>query len=119
MRFSEDDLRSALRRREPGENFSLQVLAKARSMRLPEPAPRSMLTRKLAVAAALVIFVCAATWAGFAQYRRVEQRRAGEAAEQQAILALRITTAELNHVFERVQANTSVQSDSGGKYEEN
>lgn len=119
MHFSEDDLRSALRRREPGEHFSLQVLARVRKEGAPEFAPRGTLTRKLAVAAALLIFAGVATWAGFSQYRRAEQRRAGEAAQQQAILALRITTAELNHVFERVQANARVQSNSGGRYEAN
>ena len=39
----------------------------------------------------------------FVHYRRVQERRAGEAAKQQALLALRITNAKLNHVIERVK----------------
>lgn len=40
---------------------------------------------------------------GFVHYRGVQERRAGEVAKQQALLALRITNAKLNHVIERVK----------------
>jgi hypothetical protein len=125
MHFSDDDLRSALRRRDPGERFTGQVLAKLRTEGAAGLAPRSVwpkrkvLLQKLAVAAVFLVVAGAAAWEGLAQYRRFDRRRAGEAAERQAVLALRMTTAQLNHVFERAQAAERDQSDAGGINETN
>ena len=42
---------------------------------------------------------------GFLHYRNVQGWREGEAAKQQALVALRITNAKLNHVIERVKTS--------------
>jgi hypothetical protein len=125
MQFSEEDLRSALRRKDPGTAFTRQVIAKVNreslgtdSRRRPEKllSRPSFSSRKLALVSA---FLTVLVMAGWAQYQRARQRRAGEIAEQRTIFALRITTVKLNHVFERAQAAARDQSKSGESYEEN
>jgi len=43
--------------------------------------------------------LAAGGWLGVARYRQVQERQAGERARQQAILAMRIANAKLNHVL--------------------
>ena len=118
MHFSEDELRDALRRKDPGESFTKDVITRI-ALRQAQGAITASLSdrfRKLwrelrlrpALASALVaILVFAGGLLGLVQYRRVREQRAGEAAKQQALLALRITNAKLNHVFERVKTAPS------------
>jgi hypothetical protein len=124
MHFSDDDLRSALGRKDPGERFSEQVLAKISGEAAAKPAQRrpwrnrGFMIHKL-VPAGVFLVLAVAAWEGFVQYRRAEQRRAGEVAERQAIFALRMTTAQLHYVFARVQADGRGQTSPGGRNDEN
>jgi hypothetical protein len=114
MHFSEDELRAALHRKNPGESFTDKVMAHIAS---PEarrihahrlPSRFAELWRRLALrpalAAALILVVAAGVSLGYLRYLQIQERRAGEIAKQQALLALRITNAKLNHVFERVKS---------------
>jgi len=114
MRFSEDDLKTALQRKDPGERFTQEVMARisqgqARKQAVPSRGGRLRefwrhLGLRPVLAGALAAVVILGGSFEFVQYRRAEERRAGEAARQQALLALRITNAKLNHVLERVKA---------------
>jgi len=113
MQFSEDDLRAALRRKDPGESFTGRVMVRVSQLqtqvaatpkagsRLGELWHRLCLRPALTGAVAVMLIVGGSL--GFVHYRGVRERRAGEVAKQQALLALRITNAKLNHVIERVK----------------
>ena len=113
MQFSEDDLRAALRRKDPGESFAERVMVRvsqlqARVTATPKAGSRlSGLWHRLwlrpARTGAVAVMLIAGGSLGFVRYRDVQQRRAGEVAKRQALLALRITNAKLNHVIERVK----------------
>lgn len=118
MHFSENDLRSALRRKDPGDAFTQRVMARINQAKERASEPRQQRQRDIrqpwrpwpwkgALAGVLTVTLVFAGWLGFMHHRQNEERQAGEAAKQQAILALRITTAKLNHVFERVKASPS------------
>ena len=117
MHFSEDDLKNALRRKDPGPGFTQRVMARVGQTEQKEvPAhgglagnvARGWLTwlgalrlRPAMTVLAAILLVAVAGWIGYEKYRnaRIEQARE---AEQKTILALRITSAKLNHVFKRV-----------------
>lgn len=115
MQFSEDDLRAALRRKDPGEPFTERVMAHVMKLharvtaaprtgsRLGELLHRLWFRPALTGAVATILIVGGSL--GFLRYRNVQRWREGEAAKQQALLALRITNAKLNHVFERVKTS--------------
>lgn len=115
MHFSEDDLRASLRRKDPGEPFTERVMAhviqhQARVAAVPGSGSRvGELLRRLWLRPALTGALAAILFVGgslsFLHYRKVQRWREGEAAKQQALLALRITNAKLNHVFERVKTS--------------
>jgi hypothetical protein len=124
MPFSEDDLRAALKRKDPGPGFTQRVMAHVaqQSVAQQEKSPPAVRPSRgwftwlwlhrpypamAAVAAVLVLAV--ASWVGF---ERHEQRQKAMQAEQEAILALRITNAKLNHVFQRVKQSEGNESDS-------
>ncbi|MBI2681023.1 MAG: hypothetical protein HYX25_08470 [Candidatus Solibacter usitatus] len=105
MSHLEDELKSALGRKETAEDFTQRVL-----QRIAGPAPRSWFDelatllrppRLQWVAASLVILVV--PFAAL-EYRRERQVRAqGEVAKQQLMLAMRIAGAELYHAQQQVQ----------------
>jgi hypothetical protein len=117
MHFSEDDLKNALRRKDPGPSFTQRVMARVAQVEqgkrpakqdLANKVPRGWMAwlgviklRPVMTALAAILLVAAASWMGYEKYReaRIEQARE---AEQKTILALRITNAKLNHVFQRV-----------------
>ncbi len=110
MHFSEDDLRSALRRKDPGASFTERVIARCRQAEGKASAPRRLktppfrqpwwpLNLRAAVAATLVLLLAVGGWLAVARYRQVHEKEAGERARQQAILAMRIAKAKLNHVL--------------------
>lgn len=119
MPFSEDDLRAALKRKDPGSGFTQRVMSRlsqqektASSSERPGGwltwlRPLKLYPAMAAVAAVLVLTV--GSWMGYERYQAIKitdaQRERQEAlhAEQQAILAIRITNAKLNHVFKRVK----------------
>jgi flagellar biosynthesis component FlhA len=125
MQFSEDDLRAALKRKDPGPEFTQQVMARlnqpAAKTKAPGRVTRSGLSSWLAMfrigpalaAAAVAVLLLVGAWIGYQSYRQheqqakaIQQRRELEEkqAEQQAILAVRITSEKLNHVFQKVNS---------------
>jgi uncharacterized protein HemX len=122
MRPLEDELRRALRRREPPPGFTGRVLARVR----PEADARNLGAESesrpwrarwgrwtwsgprlrlglAAVAACLLLAVSLFVWQ---RHREEQQRREGEAARAQVMEALRITSAKLNRVRAKVEAAT-------------
>ncbi|HEY6251663.1 MAG TPA: hypothetical protein VI685_17025 [Candidatus Angelobacter sp.] len=114
MHFSEDDLRRALRPKDPGEAFTQRVMARINQGEAMAAAPGHVgffsrlwpprLRPALAGALAAGVLV-AGGWFGLAQYHHSQELARGERARQQTILALRITNAKLNHVFERIKVS--------------
>jgi hypothetical protein len=126
MHFSEDDLRQALKRKDPGEGFTQRVMARvnqsqAESKTGPEIKKSNgsfwtwwKLRPAWIIAVASVLFLGFA-WTGYqyAEYRHREdariaqenerQLREAERARDQAILALEIARSKLNHVLQRAQ----------------
>lgn len=122
MQFSEDDLRSALKPKDPGPEFTRRVMARLSEAEMrPKTAapsqPRAWhfwfagLKFGPALAAALAVLLMVGAWVGYQGYQRqqqeakkIQQQREMEAkkAERQAMLALRITSEKLNHVFQKV-----------------
>ena len=84
----EDQLKLALQRKQPPPGFRDRVLATRRPQRHPY--------RSLAAAALLTLLIGGTT----AHY--VEQRREGERAKEQVLLALRITSHKLRDTREHV-----------------
>jgi hypothetical protein len=111
MHFSEDDLKDALRRKDPGSAFTQRVMARVGQTEQRVPAarnPRGWLAwfgplglRPALTALAAILLVAAASWMGYEKYREVRTAQAREAT-QKTILALKITNDKLNHVFKRV-----------------
>jgi hypothetical protein len=112
MHFSEDDLKNALRRKDPGPAFTQRVMARVGQAEPQKSSadkpPRSWLDwlgavklRPAITALAAILLVAAASWMGYEKYREARTEQAREAAEK-TILALKITNAKLNHVFQRV-----------------
>ncbi|HUI42376.1 MAG TPA: anti-sigma factor [Terriglobia bacterium] len=121
MKPLEEELRNALRRREPPPGFTARVMARVeqqaeaqvRSAAQPVPrrAPWSWFGRRMSVSfgvvavatAMLALAVSVVLW----QQRRIAQeRREGEAARAQLMEALRVTTSKLNHVRTKVREAT-------------
>ena len=127
MHFSEDDLRNALKRHDPGPRFTRRVMAgiginQAQAKAHAGPERRSFfsaifsLARRPALAGAMAVLALAAGGGlGYWQHQVNERKRQHELAmakeaERQAIVALRITNAKLSHVFQKVRQ--SQQNDS-------
>jgi hypothetical protein len=131
MQFSEDDLRSALQRKDPGPEFTQRVMARVAQQRVPKPANAkagelsgwrlwlagSSWRPVMAGAMAVVIFAVMA-WMGIERYqayieqvqnRKVQEEKVARQAEEQAFRALRITSAKLNHVFQKVNGAPSTE----------
>ncbi|HMF91794.1 MAG TPA: hypothetical protein VKL40_14205 [Candidatus Angelobacter sp.] len=119
MQFSEDDLRAALKRKDPGPSFTQRVMARVaerkESSSSVKPArdwfvwlqPLRLHPAVSAAVAALVLIVAGSI--GYEQFRRneiVKERQEIERqqeATRQTILALQIANKKLNHVFARVK----------------
>ena len=109
MPFSEDDLRSALRRKEPPADFTAKVMARLGERPSGKtPAIRGKkgfpwlhwpVTVRWATAGALAAMLVVAI--GLYQYQHNQEQARAERARQQTILALQITTQKLDHVFQR------------------
>lgn len=118
MHFSEDDLRTALQRKDPGKNFTQRVMAgigplddSTRKARPVPPVDSGLLARLFAgpmrwiTAGALAVVMLVS--GGVVEYRhrqREEQQRiAGEKARQDAIFAVEMTGAKLKQVLQRTR----------------
>ncbi len=88
----EDELRSALRRRDPPPDFTARVLARAAGAP-PRRGQRSWVRWVVPLAACLVL------GAGTAEYRHYR----GEQAKKQVLMAVRIAASKLNKAQKKVQ----------------
>jgi uncharacterized protein HemX len=126
MHFSEDDLREALKRKDPGEGFTQRVMARVNQAqpgnktvlaKKPNGAFLSWLTQRPAWAMALAAMLLLAFGIGgyqYSEYRHAEENRIARAKQQQlqqeaerardqAIMALEIARAKMNHVLQHAQ----------------
>lgn len=127
MHFSEDDLREALKRKDPGEGFTQRVMARvnqAKAKDATQPATKKVNGKLLAwwtlrpawTAAVVAVLLLAFGIGGYqySEYRHAEEMRVARAKQQQlqqeaerardqAILALEIARAKLNHVLQHAQ----------------
>ncbi|HEX7288074.1 MAG TPA: anti-sigma factor [Candidatus Angelobacter sp.] len=112
MQFSEDDLRTALKPKDPGPGFTQRVMARVGQQEKSAPArkPRRawfawLQPLRLHPAMAAVVAVLILAVGSLIGYRQHQERERQQAmlAEQKAVEALRITNAKLNHVFRRVR----------------
>jgi len=129
MHFSEDDLREALKRKDPGEGFTQRTMARVNQAKsetkpvLARPEKKSngaflgWWTHRPAWAMAVVaVLLLAFGIAGYqySEYRHAEEMRMArvkqqqlqqeaERARDQAIMALEIARAKMNHVLRHAQ----------------
>ena len=133
MQFSEDDLRSALQRKDPGPEFTQRVMdvvdrQKSSSRALPKNGDRSRLRwrgwlgqaswRPVMAGAMAAVVLAIAGWYGMDRYenyivqtrnQKIQEQKLALEAQQQAIRALRITSVKLNHVFQKVNGTPSTE----------
>src|SRR5438270_921313 len=132
MHFSEDDLREALKRKDPGEGFTQRTLIRVNQARVnqskvedtTQPAIKktngkflSWWMQRPAWAVAVVAMLLLAFGIGgyqYSEYRHAEENRIArqkqqqlqqeaERARDQAIMALEIARAKMNHVLQHAQ----------------
>jgi cytochrome c-type biogenesis protein CcmH/NrfG len=129
MHFSEDDLREALKRKDPGEGFTQRLMARVNQAQseskavLAKPEKKSngaflgWLMHLPAWAIAVVAILLLAFGIGgyqYSEYRHAEEMRIArtkqqqlqqeaERARDQAIMALEIARAKMNHVLRHAQ----------------
>ena len=134
MHFSENDLREALKRKDPGEGFTQRTLIRVNQARLnqseSEQEPKlakpekktngkffSWWIQRPAWAVAVVAMLLLAFGIGgyqYSEYRHAEEMRIARAKQQQlqqeaerardqAIMALEIARAKMNHVLQHAQ----------------
>ena len=139
MHFSEDDLRQALKRQEPGSGFTQRVMARVNQAKVEGPVEikREPVVKKSngaflawwklrpAWSFAVVAILLLAFGVGgyqYSEYRHREEIRVAqenqkrleqaERARDQAILALEIARSKLNHVLQHAQLS-SESGDNG------
>jgi hypothetical protein len=136
MHFSEDDLREALKRKDPGEGFTQRVMARVEQAQAegntrPAKKPNGSLLswwrlRPAMTFAVVALLLLGFAWVGFeySEYRHEQiatkqrqqleearrQQEEAEHARDQAILALRIARSKLNHVLEQAQIPVTTDS---------
>lgn len=127
MHFSEDDLREALKRKNPDEGFTQRVMARVNQTKAEstaQPATKKVNGKFLAwwtlrpawTIAVVAVLLLAFGIGGYqySEYRHAEEnriarekqqqlQREAERARDQAILALEIARAKLNHVLQHAQ----------------
>lgn len=130
MHFSEDDLREALKRKDPGEGFTQRTMARVNQARVNQSGSKEqaatkkvngkflswwMLRPAWAVAVvAMLLLACGIGGYQYSEYRHAEEMRIARAKQQQlqqeaerardqAIMALEIARAKMNHVLQHAQ----------------
>ena len=98
MQFSDDDLRAALGRKEPSEDFTARVMKRiSRPQSAVRPSVSAFAWWRPRWVMAGAFAVCLLLIAGLLQYHRYEQRQIeAKKAKEQAVFALRITSEKLN-----------------------
>lgn len=118
MHFSEQDLEAALRRKDPGPEFTKRVVnaigsAKQKSSIREGRGIFGWWGFRFAPAvggAIAIVLLAIMSWLGVVRYHDHQNQIAqAEKARQQAILALRITQAKLNHVLRHVSQQDAPQ----------
>ncbi len=106
MKPLDDQLREALRRRDPGPEFTARVLARAAAA----PRKRESVWRRFPAALggmnlrwATAALACLLVVAGGIGYHERQVRIQGEAAKEQLVRALKIASSKLNHAREKVR----------------
>lgn len=94
----EDQLRRALERKEPSEDFAARVVAQAAKTRRPAPWFTRPPWAVAAIAASLMVGAV-----DFELDRRERTRQQGEAARAQLIQAMQITSTQLDRIHKKVQ----------------
>jgi hypothetical protein len=92
----EQELRSAMRKTDPSPFFEAKVLAAAGRQARDRRAV--LRTRWAAAMATAAMVITGAFW----QYQHVEEQARGEAAKARLMLALRVTSAKLDEIREKV-----------------
>jgi hypothetical protein len=127
MHFSEDDLREALKRKDPGEGFTQRVMARVNQSKAEgakQPPTKKPNGKFLAwwtlrpawtmAVVAILLLACGIGGYQYSEYRHAEEMRFARAKQQQlqqeaekardqAIMALEIARAKLNHVLQHAQ----------------
>jgi hypothetical protein len=127
MHFSDDDLRDALKRKDPGEGFTQRVMGRveqAKAEGTARPATKKVNGKFLAwwplrpawtvAVVAVLVLACGIGGYQYSEYRHAEEMRIARAQQQQlqqeaerardqAIMALEIARAKLNHVLQHAQ----------------
>jgi uncharacterized protein HemX len=127
MHFSEDDLREALKRKDPGEGFTQRVMARVNQSKaegVAQPATKKVNGKFLSwwmhrpawamAVVAVLLLACGIGGYQYSEYRHAEEMRVARAKQQQlqqeaerardqAIMALEIARAKLNHVLQHAQ----------------
>ncbi len=132
MHFSEDDLREALKRKDPGEGFTQRVMARANQAQVnqttaestAQPATKKVNGKFLSwwihrpawamAVVAILLLACGIGGYQYSEYRHAEEMRIARAKQQQlqqeaerardqAIMALEIARAKMNHVLQHAQ----------------
>jgi uncharacterized protein HemX len=130
MHFSEDDLREELKRKDPGEGFTQRTMARVNQARMnqsgskEQPATKKVNGKFLswwihrpvwaAAVVAILLLACGIGGYQYSEYRHAEENRIARAKQQQlqqeaerardqAIMALEIARAKMNHVLQHAQ----------------
>ena len=130
MHFSEDDLREALKRKDPGEGFTQRTMARVNQSRVnqsgskEQPAIKKVNGKFLSwwlhrpvwamAVVAILLLACGIGGYQYSEYRHAEEMRIARAKQQQlqqeaerardqAIMALEIARAKMNHVLQHAQ----------------
>ncbi|HEX3155439.1 MAG TPA: hypothetical protein VHV32_12480 [Candidatus Angelobacter sp.] len=127
MHFSEDDLHEALKRKDPGEGFTQRVMARVNQSKVgarTQPATTTVNGKFLTwwmqrpawvmAVVAMLLLACGIGGYQYSEYRHAEEMRVARAKQQklqkeaerardQAILALEIARAKMNHVLQHAQ----------------
>ena len=131
MHFSEDDLCEALKRKDPGEGFTQRTMARVNQAQVNRAKSEDKTVREkkshgafvawwlhrptwaIAVVAVLLL-ACGIGGYQYSEYRHAEENRIARAKQQQlqqeaerardqAIMALEIARAKMNHVLQHAQ----------------
>jgi len=115
MNRLEDELKLALRRVDPPEGFAERVLARVASKETPKASPAHWWLHafgSVQLRWAAVCAMCVSLAVSGALYQRAADRRRGEAAKEQLMLALRITGSKL-----QIAEQSLKELDSSGRPE--